>query len=180
MKNKQYTTLLDELQKVPGMIESLVSQSQEIRTVAQELKKYKHCFFLGRHYQLPIAYEGSLKFKEISYIHSEAYPAGELKHGPLALIDKSVPTIFMVPKDAIYHENISSLQEIQARKGKVLAVSNRKIPQADRQITIPKTVDAIYPFLTTVVGQLLAYHVADLLGKDIDKPRNLAKSVTVK
>jgi glucosamine--fructose-6-phosphate aminotransferase (isomerizing) len=118
--------------------------------------------------------------KEISYIHSESYPAGELKHGPLALIDENVPSIILVPNDEHEAHNISSIAEIQARKGKILAISNRKIENADRDIIIPETNSYLSPFLTTIVVQLLAYHTADILGRDIDKPRNLAKSVTVK
>ena len=129
---------------------------------------------------MPIAHESSLKFKEISYLHSESYPSGELKHGPLALIDKNIPSILLAPNDLMFEKNISSIQEIKARNGKVLTISDKDIPNSDWNIVLPSTIDEIYPFLTVVVGQLLSYHVANLLGKDIDKPRNLAKSVTVK
>ncbi len=118
--------------------------------------------------------------KEISYIHSEAYPAGELKHGPLALIDERMPCVCIAVDDELFQQNLSSISEIQARKGKVLAISNKPIPQADRNIIIPQTHPLLMPCLTTIVTQLLAYHTADILGRDIDKPRNLAKSVTVK
>ncbi len=121
-----------------------------------------------------------MKLKEISYIHAQAYPAGELKHGTLALIDEQTPSIFLMPDDLMFEKNMSSLQEIKARNGKVLVISDKKVPGADRQIMIPETLPEIYPFLTNVAAQLLSYHVADLLNRNIDKPRNLAKSVTVK
>jgi glucosamine--fructose-6-phosphate aminotransferase (isomerizing) len=169
-----------ELSKIPTMIEDIIEQNNLIKEVAVNLVDFKDFFFLGRHYQLPIANESSLKFKEISYLHSESYPSGELKHGPLALIDNKIPSILFVPNDLMFEKNVSSIQEIKARNGIVLTISDKEIQNSDWNITIPSTVDEIYPFLSVVVGQLLAYHVADLLGKDIDKPRNLAKSVTVK
>ena len=118
--------------------------------------------------------------KEISYIHSEAYPAGELKHGPLALIQDDVPSIVICIDDEFYHHNISSIAEVQARKGPILAISNKLLDQAERTICIPYTHSYLAPFLTTIVLQLLSYYTALHLGRDIDKPRNLAKSVTVK
>lgn len=118
--------------------------------------------------------------KEISYIHSESYPAGELKHGPLALIDETIPSVVLIPHDEHEDHNISSISEIQARKGKILAISNKPLAQADRNIIIPETTSYLTPFLTTIVVQLLSYHTAHYLGREIDKPRNLAKSVTVK
>ncbi len=169
-----------ELSKVPTMIEDILADTAHIRSIAQEISRYTNFFFLGRHYQLPIANESSLKLKEITYLHSESYPSGELKHGPLALIDEYIPSILFAPADMMLEKNLSSLQEIKARNGKVITISDKPIQHADWNITIPSTIDEIYPFLTVVVGQLLAYHVADILGKDIDKPRNLAKSVTVK
>jgi glucosamine--fructose-6-phosphate aminotransferase (isomerizing) len=169
-----------ELSKVPVMIEDILADTATIRKVAQKIAKFKNFFFLGRHYQLPIARESSLKLKEITYLHSESYPSGELKHGPLALIEASIPSVLFAPNDLMFEKNISSIQEIKARDGKVITISDKDIHNADRNIQVPSTIDEIYPFLTVIVGQLLAYHVADILGKDIDKPRNLAKSVTVK
>ena len=169
-----------ELSKVPVMLEDILADTTNIRTIAEKVAQYKNFFFLGRHYQLPIAAESSLKLKEITYLHSESYPSGELKHGPLALIEASIPSILFVPHDLMFEKNVSSIQEIKARDGKVITISDKDIDNADWNITLPSTIDEIYPFLTVVVGQLLAYHVADILGKDIDKPRNLAKSVTVK
>lgn len=175
-----YKDIMHELEQLPMLLETILSQSDYIRSVAQQLTEYQHCFYLGRHYQLPIAHEAALKLKEISYIHAQAYPAGELKHGTLALIDEQTPSIFLMPDDLMFEKNMSSLQEIKARNGKVLVISDKKVPGADRQIMIPETLPEIYPFLTNVAAQLLAYHVADLLNRNIDKPRNLAKSVTVK
>ncbi len=176
----KYEQVLRELAKVPTMIEDLLADQAQIREIAQELSKYNNFFFLGRHYQFPIANESSLKLKEITYLHSESYPSGELKHGPLALIDEKIPSVIFCPQDFLFEKNLSSIQEIKARNGKVIAVSDKQIEGADTTIKIPKTIDDIYPFVTVVVGQLLAYHTADILWKNIDKPRNLAKSVTVK
>ena len=169
-----------ELSKVPVMVEDILADTANIRKIAHKIAKYKNFFFLGRHYQLPIAFESSLKLKEITYLHSESYPSGELKHGPLALIEASIPSVLFVPNDLMFEKNVSSIQEIKARDGKVITISDKEIHNADRNIQIPSTIDEIYPFLTVIAGQLLAYHVADILEKDIDKPRNLAKSVTVK
>lgn len=176
----QYDHLLDELQTIPTKIESIIAQHDHIHHIAQELSHYHDMFYLGRARQYPIACEWSLKMKEISYIHSESYPAGELKHGPLALIDEQVPSIILIPHDEHEGHNISSMSEVQARKWKILAISNKTITQAERNIVIPETNSYLAPFLTTIVVQLLAYHTAHHLGREIDKPRNLAKSVTVK
>ncbi len=180
LSKARYDKIMIELSKVPIMIEDILADTANIRTIAKILSKYKNFFFLGRHYQLPIARESSLKLKEITYLHSESYPSWELKHWPLALIDKNIPSILFVPNDLMFEKNVSSLQEIKARDGIVITISDKDIHNADQNIRIPSTIDEIYPFLTAVVGQLLAYHVADILEKDIDKPRNLAKSVTVK
>jgi glucosamine--fructose-6-phosphate aminotransferase (isomerizing) len=180
MRISRYNHILQELQSLPLKIDEVLAQSDYIRDIANQLKESKSMFFLGRGVHVPIAYESALKLKEISYIHAEAYPAGELKHGPLALIDKDFPTVLFLPDDELFEKNIWSLHEIKARDGKILAVSDREIPQADRQITLPSTCPELMPILSVVAGQLLAYHIADLLGRDIDKPRNLAKSVTVK
>ncbi len=176
----KYDKIMIELSKVPVMIEDILANTATIRGIAEKVAEYKNFFFLGRHYQLPIATESSLKLKEITYLHSESYASGELKHGPLALIEASVPSVLFAPNDLMFEKNVSSIQEIKARDGKVITISDKDIDNADRNITLPSTIDEIYPFLTVIVGQLLAYHVADILGKDIDKPRNLAKSVTVK
>lgn len=180
LSKAKYDKVMRELSKVPVMIEDILADTANIRKIAEHISEYKNFFFLGRHYQLPIARESSLKLKEITYLHSESYPSGELKHGPLALIDKNIPSVLFAPNDLMFEKNISSIQEIKARDGKVITISDKDIHNADRNIQVPSTIDEIYPFLTAIVGQLLAYHVADILQKDIDKPRNLAKSVTVK
>lgn len=179
LSRQRYEKLLYELEALPAYIEKILDTRDAIKAVAEDLAKHEDFFFLGRHYHVPIAAEVSLKFKEITYLHSEAYPAGELKHGPLALIDAKIPTIMCIPHDAMYEKNLSSLQEIKARNGKVLVISDKAV-DADRHLSIPETEDEFYPFLCNVVGQLLSYYAADFLGRDIDKPRNLAKSVTVK
>ncbi len=175
-----YKRLLRALEHLPMQIEAILDQSEYIGSVARSLVEYHSLFFLGRQYQLAAAYEASLKFKEITYRHAEAYPLWELKHGPLAMIDEQCPSIVFMPEDDLFEKNCSSVQEIKSRKGMVVAISDIKVPWADLQITVPKTVPELSPLLTVVVGQLLAYHAAELLDKDIDKPRNLAKSVTVK
>ncbi len=180
MRLSKYQQIMRELEHLPSYIETVLDQTDHIRSIAMDLMQYKNFFFLWRGYQYPIAAESSLKFKEITYLHSEAYGAGELKHGSLALISEEMPTIFNLPNDEMFEQNLSNFQEIRARKGKICVIGDKRVEEADRQITIPETIDEIYPFLTAVAGQLLAYHVADLLGNDIDKPRNLAKSVTVK
>lgn len=180
LSKAKYDKVMIELSKVPVMIEDILADTSNIRKIAEHVSEYSNFFYLGRQYQLPIARESSLKLKEITYLHSESYPSGELKHGPLALIEASIPSVLFAPNDLMFEKNISSIQEIKARDGKVITISDKDIDNADRNITLPSTIDEIYPFLTVVVWQLLAYHVADILGKDIDKPRNLAKSVTVK
>lgn len=161
--------------KIPSQIEAILSDTSSCEKVAEKLSKFDHVFFLGRYYQLPIAHEGSLKFKEITYIHAESYPAGELKHGPLALIDENHPSVLLDPKDALEEKTHSAKTEVEARKGAVYRISDKK----DADIQIPSTLDILYPFLTVVPCQLLAYYAAKKLGREIDKPRNLAKSVTV-
>ena len=180
LSKAKYDKVMIELSKVPVMIEDILADTVNIRKIAENISEYKNFFFLGRQYQLPIARESSLKLKEITYLHSEWYPSGELKHGPLALIDDSIPSVLFVPNDLMFEKNVSSIQEIKARDGKVITISDKDIQNTNGNIQIPSTIDEIYPFLTAVAWQLFAYHVADILNKDIDKPRNLAKSVTVK
>ncbi|MCD5382955.1 glutamine--fructose-6-phosphate transaminase (isomerizing) [Candidatus Gracilibacteria bacterium] len=183
LSHKEFLEKISDLKKIPNILEKILGDFEKIKNISKKIFKYQNFFFLGRHYQLPIAYESSLKLKEISYLHSEAYPAGELKHGPLALIDEDFISVIFAPNDSFLNQNISAMQEIKARKGKVLLISDSDEIEdfgADFTIKIPEISEDFYPFLTTIVGQLLSYEIADLLGKDIDKPRNLAKSVTVK
>lgn len=167
--------ILKAFRNIPEQIRNITTDTKNIQKIAEELATYDHCFFLGRYYQAPIALEWSLKLKEITYIHSEAYPAGELKHGPLALIDEKHPSIVLNPADALHDKTASAIHEVEARKWLVYTIGNG----ADSNIRIPDTMDILYPFLTVIPCQLLAYYTALKLGRSIDKPRNLAKSVTV-
>ena len=180
MRRSHYKQIIQELEHLPMYIDTVLWQSEYIRSLAEQLAWFTRFFFLWRGYQLPIAYESALKLKEISYQFAQGYPAWELKHGPLALIDEQTPTIFFMPADEHFEKNISSMHEVQARWWKVLVISDKKVTWADRHILIPSTVPELSPLITVVVWQLLAYHIADILWHDIDKPRNLAKSVTVK
>jgi glucosamine--fructose-6-phosphate aminotransferase (isomerizing) len=151
--------------------------------IAKAFKDHRNFLYLGRGYNFPVALEGALKLKEISYIHAEGYPAAEMKHGPIALIDKEMPVVVIAIKDAIYDKVISNIEEIRARKGVVIAIGSEGDDNlreyADYTIYVPKTLDHLYPLLTTIPLQLLAYYIADLKDLDVDRPRNLAKSVTV-
>ena len=155
----------------------------KIQIIAKDFLKAKGAIFLGRGSSFPIALEGALKLKELSYLHAEGYPAGEMKHGPLALIEKGLPVVILAPKDRYFEKTISNMQEVIARGGQVILISNDNnniISENVRSaLEIPKTDDFLTPFLMTIPLQLLAYHVASLKNYDIDKPRNLAKSVTV-
>ncbi len=178
LKNQEFEDILDNLQDIPDLMGSILKDTNNIQKTAKKLAKYKNFFFIGRNIQFPIAMESSLKFKEISYLHSEATSSWELKHWPLALIDEEFPTILINPKDYFFKKNLSSLQEIKARNWKVVWIWTEKF-DCDWFLPIPKTKYCLYPFLTNVVGQLLSYYTALELDREIDKPRNLAKSVTV-
>jgi glucosamine--fructose-6-phosphate aminotransferase (isomerizing) len=175
--------IMRALESIPKQIEKILAQNDEIRRLAEKYAFAEDFFFLGRQYNFPVAMEGALKLKEISYLHAEGYPAAEMKHGPIALIDEKTPTIFLAPSDSLYEKTVSNLQEIKARKGPVIAIAtegNSHIPSlADDVIYIPHTPEPLLPLLGVVPLQLFAYHMAVLRGCDVDKPRNLAKSVTV-
>lgn len=175
--------IVSELVKLPELAGQILKQSLEIRQLAKEYKDFKNFWFIGRKYNAPIALEGALKLKEISYLHAEGCAGGELKHGPLALIDESFPTIAICLSDSVYEKMVSNIQEIKARNGRVLAVAtegNRDVRKiVDDVIYIPKTLEMLTPILSVIPLHLFAYHIAVLLGHDVDKPRNLAKSVTV-
>ncbi len=173
--------LVAGLRALPGHIEEILAGEEEIADVARRFSGAEHMFFVGRVRGWPVAREGAQKLKEISYVHAEAYQAGELKHGPLALIDASMPSVVVVPADELLAKNISTIEQIRARGGPVIAVSSTDLPQglADAVIRVPRGEPELDPLLLNVPLQLLAYHVAAKLGRDIDKPRNLAKSVTV-
>jgi len=176
--------IIEEISNLPSKIDSILEGLIEpIQKAAKMINSCENVLYLGRGANYPVALEGALKLKEISYIHAEGYPAAEMKHGPIALVDENLPSIFLAPNDRTYKKTISNMQEIKARKGKIIAIVNKKdenlIKIADHVIQIPESSEEISPILNTIVLQLLAYYVADLRGLDIDKPRNLAKSVTV-
>ncbi len=156
---------------------------QDLRNAFAELEDATNCLYLGRGYNFPVALEGALKLKEISYIHAEGYPAAEMKHGPIALIDEQMPVIVIAPKQGHYDKVVSNIQEIKSRSGKIIAVVTKGDTQvrglADHVIEIPETSDALSPLITTIPLQLLSYHIAVMRGCNVDQPRNLAKSVTV-
>ncbi len=177
----QVRNFINSLRKIPLYVENTLNLNDIIENEAKKIHKNKDMFFIGRSMSYPIALEGALKMKEISYIHAEGYPAGELKHGPLALIEKGIPVIALVPEDITYHKMLSNIKEVSARNAYVIGVSsNMDVGKyVDTLIKVPETEPYLSPFVNVVVLQLLAYHAARLLGRDIDKPRNLAKSVTV-
>lgn len=172
-----------ELEALPDKVQMILNGASEIERIANEYYQSRNFLYLGRGYNFPIALEGALKLKEISYIHAEGYPAAEMKHGPIALIDKDMPVVVVAPKDEIYEKVVSNIEEVKAREGKVIAVTNYGNSDLDRLVDhciyIPDTLPILTPILTVIPLQLLAYYTARLIGRDIDKPRNLAKSVTV-
>ncbi|WP_297457264.1 glutamine--fructose-6-phosphate transaminase (isomerizing) [Persephonella sp.] len=180
---EDYEFIHNQLLHIPSKVEEILKKDNEIKDLAHKYMNATDFLFLGRNINYPIALEGALKLKEISYIHAEGYPAGEMKHGPIALIDEKLPVVCVIPKDRFYEKMFSNVQEVKARKGKVLSVAtenDKEIKQvSDDVIYIPETIDPLYPILTIIPLQLLSYHIATLLGKDVDQPRNLAKTVTV-
>ncbi len=178
-----YIELVKGLSEIPAKQEQLLAQSDRIREISKTFTYAHNFLYLGRGYNYPVALEGALKLKEISYIHAEGYPAAEMKHGPIALIDEEMPVVFIATQNPLYEKLMSNVQEIKARRGHVIAlVSEGDVTMkqmADEYIEIPKTLECLEPLLTTIPLQLLAYHVAICKGKDVDQPRNLAKSVTV-
>jgi glucosamine--fructose-6-phosphate aminotransferase (isomerizing) len=175
--------IIRDLERVPDEMRAILKQSDRIRDLAQKYSGASHFLYIGRKYQYPIALEGALKLKEIAYIHAEGYAAGEMKHGPIALIDHSFPTLALAPEDGSYDKIVSNIQEIRARDGRILAVTtegnSRLEALVDDVVTVPRTQEIVTPLLSVVPLQLFAYHCGVLRGCDVDKPRNLAKSVTV-
>ena len=169
--------------ELPTLVEKTLQLSDSIAEIAKQYVKANNFLYLGRHFNYPVAMEGALKLKEISYIHAEGYPAAEMKHGPIALIDENMPVVVVAPKDALFDKVISNVREIKARGGRVIAVTTEDCKPldefADHLIRVPKTLPMLMPILTCIPLQLLAYHIAVLRGNDVDQPRNLAKSVTV-
>ncbi|HUX61543.1 MAG TPA: glutamine--fructose-6-phosphate transaminase (isomerizing) [Ignavibacteriaceae bacterium] len=176
-------TIAEELSKIPDKISEILKLNNEIEKIAEVFKDSRNFLYLGRGYNFPVALEGALKLKEISYIHAEGYPAAEMKHGPIALIDENMPVVFIAPKDSTYDKIISNIQEIKARRGRIIAIASENDKEIDKlvdyTIKIPDTIRILMPLLTVIPLQLLAYHIAVKKGLNVDQPRNLAKSVTV-
>jgi glucosamine--fructose-6-phosphate aminotransferase (isomerizing) len=175
--------LVNDLMSIPSLVGTCLEREKDVINSAEKFKHSKHMLYLGRGINMPIAYEGALKLKEISYIHAEGYPAGEMKHGPIALIDRNMPVVALAPKDPWYDKMISQIEQAMARGGEVIAVAtdgDERIPElTDNIFWVPKTPWLLSPVVTIIPLQLFAYHIASLLGLDVDQPRNLAKSVTV-
>lgn len=183
LPENRYIQLLHELAAIPAKVEKALLANEKIKAIAAEYKDVTNALYLGRGYNFPVALEGALKLKEISYIHAEGYPAAEMKHGPIALIDEAMPVIFIATQDSSYEKVVSNIQEVKARKGKVIAVvtegDTSVKAMADHVIEIPATHEAFTPLVAVVPLQLLSYHIAVMRGCNVDQPRNLAKSVTV-
>ena len=183
LSNSDFHRYLQELEIIPEKVAEALKTNEVAKQIAAIFKDAPNCLYLGRGYNFPVALEGALKLKEISYIHAEGYPAAEMKHGPIALIDESMPVVVIAPKQGHYDKVVSNIQEIKSRSGKIIAVVTKGDTQvkqlADYTIEIPDTADALSPLLTTIPLQLLSYHIAVMRGCNVDQPRNLAKSVTV-
>jgi len=175
--------LLRAIGEVPDRVKDVLGLNDYIKQLAEKYYNMNNFLYLGRGINFPIALEGALKLKEISYIHAEGYPAAEMKHGPIALIDNSMPVVVMAPQDSVYSKILSNMEEIKARKGRIIAVAtegDKKIAEiADDVIYLPKVNSFVVPLVGIIPLQLLAYHIAELRNCDVDQPRNLAKSVTV-
>jgi glucosamine--fructose-6-phosphate aminotransferase (isomerizing) len=175
--------IIEALQALPAQVKQILDRAEEIENLAEEFKRAQNFLYLGRGYNFPTALEGALKLKEISYIHAEGYPAAEMKHGPIALIDEMMPAVFVAPHDSVFDKIVSNVQEVKARKGRVIAITSREEPALaellDYEFRIPQTIDMLTPVLACVPLQLLAYYIAVKRGSNVDQPRNLAKSVTV-
>lgn len=180
---EQESVYVDALRELPGLVEKVLETEQEVSQIAEELAEMEHCFYLGRGLDYAVSLEGALKLKEISYIHAEAYAAGEMKHGPLALITKGTPVFCLVTQDHVKDKMLSNIKEVQARRGKIVAIAKEKDPDthqvADYTVHIPRVNEMFMPVLAIVPLHMLAYYAAKFLDRDIDQPRNLAKSVTV-
>lgn len=183
ISNEQYRELIFGLDAIPSKVEKILKNSEQIKDISKLFTFASNFIFLGRGLNFPVALEGALKLKEISYIHAEGYPAAEMKHGPIALIDEDMPVIFIATKDSSYEKVVSNIQEVKARKGRVIAVvteGDTLIPKmVDFTIEVPQTNDLLLPLLTSIPLQLISYYIAVLRGRNVDQPRNLAKSVTV-
>ena len=183
ISKEDYTSIIKELHTIPDKMKTVLQQNEQIKKLSR-MFTYAHNFlYLGRGYSYPVALEGALKLKEISYIHAEGYPAAEMKHGPIALIDSDMPVVFIATHNTLYEKVMSNIEEVKTRKGRVIAIvtkGDKSVSRiADEVIEMPETIECLEPLLVTIPLQLLAYHIAVCKGKDVDRPRNLAKSVTV-
>lgn len=183
LSQELFQTLLADLEQVPDKVEDILQLNEKIKVIAEEFKDVPNFLYLGRGYNFPVALEGALKLKEISYIHAEGYPAAEMKHGPIALIDENMPVVFIATRDSSYEKIVSNIQEVKARKGRVISIVTEGddwIPaMSEFTIEIPMVHEALMPMLSVIPLQLLSYHIAVMRGCNVDQPRNLAKSVTV-
>ena len=183
LEEKQYIETVRGLEAIPEKVSIALKENDAIEAIAKVYNQAKNCLYLGRGYNFPVALEGALKLKEISYIHAEGYPAAEMKHGPIALIDENMPVIVIATKKGHYDKIVSNIQEIKSRKGKIIAIvsqGDQTVKElADHVIEVPETLECLAPLLTTIPLQLLSYHIAVQLNRNVDQPRNLAKSVTV-
>jgi len=179
----QAESMLRELQTIIPKVKEVLSQASKIKEIAKKYSNEKNFIYLGRGFNYPVALEGALKLKEISYIHAEGYPAAEMKHGPIALIDENMPVVFIAPKDPLYDKIISNIREVKARNGRIIVITNEETSSlyeyVDDMIIVPQTIEEFSPIINVIPLQLLAYYIAIEKGLDVDKPRNLAKSVTV-
>ena len=179
----KYHELLTELEGIPQKVERTLEANPLVEKISEVYKDSSNCLYLGRGYNFPVALEGALKLKEISYIHAEGYPAAEMKHGPIALIDEQMPVVVIATRKGHYEKVVSNIQEIKSRNGKIIAVvtegDDTVKELADHVIEVPETSESMTPLLTTIPLQLLSYHIAVMRGCNVDQPRNLAKSVTV-
>jgi glucosamine--fructose-6-phosphate aminotransferase (isomerizing) len=183
LSSLQGARMIEELRDIPRQVRRTLACHETVRRIAEKYHHVRNILYLGRQYQYPIALEGALKLKEISYIHAEGYPAAEMKHGPIALVDEETPSVFLMPRGPIFDKVMSNLEEVKARKGPVIAIAcegdDEVASRADEVIYVPEVPEYLQPLVSVVPLQLLAYHIALLRGCDVDKPRNLAKSVTV-
>jgi glucosamine--fructose-6-phosphate aminotransferase (isomerizing) len=183
LSSEELLEIIQHLYHIPAQMEHYLADESEIQALAHRFQSHEDFLYLGRGVNYPIALEGALKLKEISYIHAEGYPAGEMKHGPIALIDDGMPVVAVAPHDSVYEKMLSNIEEVKARSGTVIAVTDDANDEmngkADAIIHVPRTHELLSPLLTVLPLQLLAYHIALLRGCDVDQPRNLAKSVTV-
>ena len=183
MSDAEIMQALQCLTTLPERVKRILENNKQIMEIADHYKDARNFLYLGRGYNFPVALEGALKLKEISYIHAEGYPAAEMKHGPIALIDEEMPVVVIAPKDHTYQKVLANIEEVRTRKGRVIAIASEGDEEiqhlADHVIYVPEGMPYIMPLLTVIPLQLLSYYIATLRGCDVDRPRNLAKSVTV-